>query len=1015
MSKTYKIKVNQGADSAKFVDIPQVGTSGKALTVKAVPGGKYQLMDASTGFAPENIRATRLGKDLQVFFEGRGQADLVIEDYYEVTPEGFNGLIGEAESGRFYEYIPESAVGNTAVPLLADGSTQVGMALGGAEINASGAAVGALVAAAGLNPLLLAPLALLGAAAGGSSGASTSATPDTTPPVIKSAKLHVDDDTGAKDNVTSDKTPRISGETEANADVSVEVNGKTYTGKADANGVFVIQVPDADALADALYTPKVTATDAAKNKSAVFDGTPFKVDSSSGGGGGSTDNTPPIIKSAKLHVDDDTGAKDNVTSDKTPRITGETEANADVSVEVNGKTYTGKADANGVFVIQVSDVDALADALYTPKVTATDAAKNKSVVFDGTPFKVDTSSNKNEPDTDPNTSAVIDIVSITVDSGQNKTDFYTNDNQLLFNGTLNNFTQNGDWVKLELKDANDKVIDTGYVKPVSNGTGWDWSWDRTAKEKLADGQYSLSAVVVDGADNLVGIGNSRVSDVQAVTIDTDKDNNFGPNKAEDPNKSSTVDILTLSQDTGYSSTDFITKDRTHIYTGKLSAFTNNGASVELTLKDAAGKVIATEHVTPKEVSGVWTWSWDQTANALLDGKYSLQASLVDKAGNPIQVDTQAIFVDNSAGENGGMIDPNASLKLLPITFADDTGSSQSDYSTNDQFLTFKGGFDKNFVNNGDRVLVQVFGADGKVLSSQYVLPSGKTWEFVNLTQLGADKQSTTYTVKAVLVDAAGNALQATDQSFVIDRSVSIYDFSGAKQETGLWTYSTIKFSSDEQGSYKYTGSGVKTYTGGLFNLEDLEGKTFEKGAFSLEFTDIAGNVFKITNTDMRMDFTKAKMASPDETTPAVLPAPGFGSSQLIGSIGKLTLDTTSPKELDMASLYDGISDLGDVAAINHVDLSKGDHTLQLTMGDVLDLGVKNSFSNATAHQGRLQMRIDGDAGDKVVLDDLVGSIDHDWYSNNSGVTLDGQEYRVFTHEGLGLSLFVQQNVQINLV
>ena len=265
------------------------------------------------------------------------------------------------------------------------------------------------------------------------------------------------------------------------------------------------------------------------------------------------------------------------------------------------------------------------------------------------------------------------------------------------------------------------------------------------------------------------------------------------------------------------------------------------------------------------------------------------------------------------------------------------------------------------------------------------------------------------------MDAAGNTLQATDQSFVIDRSVSIFDGSGAKKEAGLWTYSTIKFSTDEQGSYKYTGgSGVKTYTGGLFDLKDLEGKTFEKGAFSLEFTDRAGNVFTIKNDDVRMDFSTAKMST-DTTTPVLLPTPGFSDNQLVGSIGKLSLTTASAKELDMASLYDGISDLGDVAAINHVDLSKGDHTLKLTMGDVLELGVKNSFSNATAHQGRLQLRIDGDANDKVVLDDLVGTIDYDWNANNSRVTLDGQEYRVYTHEGLGLSLFVNQAVQINLV
>jgi hypothetical protein len=170
MSKSYKIKVNQGGGEAKFVDIPQVSGGGQPLAVKAVPGGKYQLVDATTGYGPENIRASRSGQSLKVYFEGRSQPDLVIEDYYKETPEGFNGLIGESESGRFYEYIPETAAGSSAVPLLADGSNQVGMALGGAEINASGAAVGALVAAAGLNPLLLAPLALLGAAGGGGGG-----------------------------------------------------------------------------------------------------------------------------------------------------------------------------------------------------------------------------------------------------------------------------------------------------------------------------------------------------------------------------------------------------------------------------------------------------------------------------------------------------------------------------------------------------------------------------------------------------------------------------------------------------------------------------------------------------------------------------------------------------------------------------------------------------------------------------------------------------------------------------
>ena len=280
MSKTYKIKLNQGQGEAKFLDIPQAGGAGNALMVKAVAGGKYQLVDASTGYAPENIRAMRSGKNLLVFFEGRNTADLMIENYYDVAPEGFNGLIGEAESGRIYEYIPETAVGFSSVAMLAEGSAQVGMALGGVEVFASGAAVGTLVAAAGLNPLLLAPLSLLGAAGGAGGGAGgggdNGGKPDTSPPEIKSAQLHPEDDSGPKDNVTNDTTPRIEVQTEPNANVAVEVAGKTYTGKADDKGLAVVQIPDADALKDGTYTPKVTASDATGNK-AQFDGTPFTV------------------------------------------------------------------------------------------------------------------------------------------------------------------------------------------------------------------------------------------------------------------------------------------------------------------------------------------------------------------------------------------------------------------------------------------------------------------------------------------------------------------------------------------------------------------------------------------------------------------------------------------------------------------------------------------------------------------------------------------------------------------
>lgn len=289
MTKTYQIKINQGKD-AKMVDIPQAGPKGEAVTVKAVQGARYQLVDPQTGFGPENIRASRQGKDLKVSFEGSQTTDLVVENYYAVTPEGYNGLIGEAESGRFYEYIPESAVGLASVPMLADSGQVVGMALGGAEVTPSGAAVGVL--AAGLfSPWLLGAGALAAAAAGGGGGGDSGAAKDTTPPSGQTGALSPvagSDSSTLRDNRTNVTKPTITGTAEAGSIVEislVDAAGKVagpYKTTADANGNYSLKVP-VDLLDNATntqgtqYTPVIKVTDASGNSSTA-NGKSFVVD-----------------------------------------------------------------------------------------------------------------------------------------------------------------------------------------------------------------------------------------------------------------------------------------------------------------------------------------------------------------------------------------------------------------------------------------------------------------------------------------------------------------------------------------------------------------------------------------------------------------------------------------------------------------------------------------------------------------------------------------------------------------
>jgi hypothetical protein len=674
MSKSYKIKVNSGKGEAKFVDIPQAGTTGKPLTVKAVAGGKYQLVDDSSGFAPENIRAKRVGKDLQVFFEGRATADLVVEDYYDVTAEGFNALIGEAESGRFYEYIPESAVGNTAVPALADGSKQIGMALGGAEINPAGAAVGALVATGLFNPLLL------GAGAVGAAAAA------------------------------------------------------------------------------------------------------------SGSRSGGTEN------------------------------------------------------AQGI---------------------------------------------------DPNNKHTIDIVSMKLDTGHNL-------------------------------DGNNATLANG---------------------------------------------------------------------------------------------DFITKAREHQYSGTLSGFTNNGASVELILTNKTNDtVIEKTNIQPTldSTNQKWSWTWNRSGSLLADGEYNLVANLVDKAGNLISKDTQLITVDNSQDNNSGIKDLNTDLKMNPISILDDTGKP-NDFLTNDRTLTFNGSFDKDFVSNGDRLLVKIFDVKGQTISEKFVLPSGKNWTFANAANLGVTGESHNYTIKTSLVDAAGNTVKATDQSFTVDLKSPAF-FALPEKSGTTRTFSNFSMTSNEHGSYTYTSDPnneattvTKVFTGGSLDLNDIQDKTFSPGKFKITFTDLAGNSTTQINTLETWIFNKAFTVI--DTTQ--LPEPGFEKDQLVGSVGTQTITSA---DFNMASLYDGIAAVADVAAANHIQLGEGKQTLALTMGDVLELGVKNSFSNTGDHKGRLQLRIDGDAQDVIKLDNLAGSKELAWNTNNVDITVDGQAYKVFSNADLGLSLFVSNSITtINLV
>ncbi|HMN20049.1 MAG TPA: Ig-like domain-containing protein [Ottowia sp.] len=130
-----KVQININNDR-EVVSSHQVqsgaGAKGQALHLQAQKNVKYELVNEDSGFAPENIATKRVGNDLHIAFEKSDieQPDVVIEGYYD--DPGTAAIVGKAESGVYYNYVPESGLNQEAISQLGD-SMLAGQALGGEQ------------------------------------------------------------------------------------------------------------------------------------------------------------------------------------------------------------------------------------------------------------------------------------------------------------------------------------------------------------------------------------------------------------------------------------------------------------------------------------------------------------------------------------------------------------------------------------------------------------------------------------------------------------------------------------------------------------------------------------------------------------------------------------------------------------------------------------------------------------------------------------------------------------------
>lgn len=194
--KKYRLLVRNRHDQNAIVLTYEMhqgsGAHGQTVIVQAKHGSTYQLQDLSdiNQYGPRQLKTKRVGNNLHIMFDNGNVADIIIEDYYEETEPGINNLVGQAENGIVYDYIPENAQGSV-VSSLVDGSQAVDVTLGGTHEVLDAAAPAAFWDVAVLPSAL--GLSGLGAALAALGGRKSKSSTNTDPQVANKSVQEITD------------------------------------------------------------------------------------------------------------------------------------------------------------------------------------------------------------------------------------------------------------------------------------------------------------------------------------------------------------------------------------------------------------------------------------------------------------------------------------------------------------------------------------------------------------------------------------------------------------------------------------------------------------------------------------------------------------------------------------------------------------------------------------------------------------------------------------------------------
>ncbi|MFL6674966.1 MAG: Ig-like domain-containing protein, partial [Massilia sp.] len=303
-----------------------------------------------------------------------------------------------------------------------------------------------------------------------------------------------------------------------------------------------------------------------------------------------------------------------------------------------------------------------------------------------------------------------------------------------------------------------------------------------------------------------------------------------------------ITSVTLSSDTGISSSDFITKTATQTITGSFTASTN-GSSTPTVYVSTDGNGATRTQATVSYVDNAASGTFSATVNLVTGGSKSIQFWSAANGNNPL------------TGTKGYTLDTTApTTTISTIAFSNDSGSSATDFITSAAVQTITGTLSANTVAGE---VVRVSMDDGAVWQTASNIVGQNTFSLSGVSLGGSN------ILKVQVEDAAGNAGVPRAQPFVLD---NVAPTPGALSFSGLVDSGTAGdgMTNDRTFALSLVGNEAASnviyevsINGGAFSSTPVSQTNLVDGnyQFRARVTDVAGNTTTTNTVGVTIDAT----------------------------------------------------------------------------------------------------------------------------------------------------------------